>query len=162
MPDATADPQSPGRCRTCGSSLEYWEPRTWESARHWFLYGGNWLRPCWRCTGCGSTMVEISLVKRRGWAIPWRVYAVLRDRRSTHPMPATYAWTAVLGSVVGAVLNLVLGWPWWAFTLGFVVLEWLVFTSSMFWGVHGTKPFRDDVRMALGTWRPPSPEERDT
>jgi hypothetical protein len=88
----------------------------------------------------------MTLVKRRWWATPWRVYTVLRDRRSAHPMPATYFVTGLVGSVIGVVLDLLLGWPWWAFTLGALVLTWAGFAAT---GIRDTRELGDDIVCAI-------------
>jgi hypothetical protein len=50
------------------------------------------------------------------------------------PVPMTYVMAAVVGGVVGATLDLVLGWPWWLIALGFLAAVWLFFFASAFWG----------------------------
>ncbi len=49
-------------------------------------------------------------------------------------MPVTYVMAAVIGGVVGATFDLVLGWRWWLIAVGFLAAVWLFFFASAFWG----------------------------
>ncbi|MFV2000730.1 MAG: hypothetical protein ACC654_10250 [Acidimicrobiia bacterium] len=57
------------------------------------------------------------------------------------PVPITYVMAAVIGGVLGATLDLVLGWPWWLIAVGFLAAVWLFFLASAFWGPD---PIRSD------------------
>lgn len=46
----------------------------------------------------------------------------------------TYVMAAVIGGVLGGTLDLVLGWPWWLITVGFLAALWLFFFASAVWG----------------------------
>ena len=46
----------------------------------------------------------------------------------------TYVMAAVIGGVLGATLDLVLGWPWWLIAVGLLAAVWLFFFASAFWG----------------------------
>jgi len=151
------DRPAPGMpCHSCGA--EAWEYRTfgrWASARSW-LSDGHLPQAYWVCGECGNSAgVPLLLQSFHWWGAPKRVLDVFRRRRSNEPSPAMYVGAAVVGSIVGAVFDVLAGWPWWAFTAGFLVLTWCFFMSSMFWGVHGTGPLRRELRIALtGRWFP--------
>jgi hypothetical protein len=70
-----------------------------------------------------------SLVSRAVRAV-WRI----RHARSTVPSPLVYVGAAVVGLGLGAVADVVLGWPWWAVTLGVMFAVWTFFMTSIFWG----------------------------
>jgi len=68
------------------------------------------------------------------WLTPGRWLRVLRDRRNAEPVPLTYLIAIVVGAGLGVLLDWWLGWSWWAVMAGFVILVWLVFLSSGFFG----------------------------
>ncbi|HEX6219534.1 MAG TPA: hypothetical protein VF115_00420 [Acidimicrobiia bacterium] len=72
------------------------------------------------------------------------------------PTPMTYLLATGAGLLLGLILDLVLGWPWWAATLGFVVFVWLLFLSSAF---HG--PDNDLGHRLLRVLNPDRAAERD-
>lgn len=50
------------------------------------------------------------------------------------PTPLTYLMAIGVGVVLGVVLDLAVGWPWWIVTASLVALVWLVFLTSAFRG----------------------------
>jgi hypothetical protein len=76
------------------------------------------------------------------WSVPVRLAGVVRRRRSRVPVPATYL--AAAGVVLGAVLQVVLGWPWWL-----VAAVWLLFLSSAFWGGGAGRPLATEALMVI-------------
>jgi hypothetical protein len=83
------------------------------------------------------------------WSVAARLAGVVRRRRSRVPVPATYLVAAAVGVVLGAVLQLVLGWPWWLVAAGMVVVVWLVFLSSAFWGGSPGRPLATEALLVV-------------
>ncbi|MCZ7534140.1 MAG: hypothetical protein M5U23_12205 [Acidimicrobiia bacterium] len=64
--------------------------------------------------------------------------------RSMQAVPRTYVLAAVVGALLGGLLELLVGWSWWLVALAFMAAVWLFFLSSAFWGPD---PVRiDDIR----------------
>ncbi|MGA7272815.1 MAG: hypothetical protein WB239_17210, partial [Acidimicrobiia bacterium] len=51
-----------------------------------------------------------------------------------HPTPLVYLAAGATGLILGLTLDAALGWPWWVPMAGVVVVVWLFFLSSAFWG----------------------------
>jgi hypothetical protein len=83
------------------------------------------------------------------WAVPVRLAGVLRRRRRRVPSPATYLLAAAAGTVLGAVAQLVLGWPWWLVAAGTVTAVWLVFLASAFGGGAGGRPLATEALLVV-------------
>jgi hypothetical protein len=83
------------------------------------------------------------------WSVPARLAGVVRRRRSRVPAPATYLVAAAAGVVLGAVLQLVLGWPWWLVAAGVVVVVWLLFLSSAFRGGSPGRPLATEALLVV-------------
>lgn len=57
--------------------------------------------------------------------------------------PPTYLMAAGAGVALGVVLQVVVGWAWWAVALGVLAVVWLIFMSTAFWGPRATGPGHD-------------------
>lgn len=136
-------------CGSCGSrDLETIRP----GLRTWLRSGGRWpssqvCRRCGHVTAAGSAAY---LARPPGWwSVPARLAGVVRRRRSRVPAPATYLVAAAAGVVLGAVLQLVLGWPWWLVAAGVVVVVWLLFLSSAFRGGSPGRPLATEALLVV-------------
>ena len=81
------------------------------------------------------------------WTRPWRAWQVLLRRRRTFSPPLFYIILFALGSVVGIILHLTLDFSWWIIPVILVVLAWLWFFSTIWFGrgpQHGV-PLRDEL-----------------
>jgi hypothetical protein len=152
------DARSAGRaagpgCGNCGSQeLETTRPGWVEGLRTWLRSGGRWpssqiCRRCGHATAAGSVAY---LARPPGWwSVPVRLAGVVRRRRSRVPVPATYLVAAAAGVVLGAVLQVWLGWPWWLVAVGAVAAVWLLFLSSAFWGGHAGRPLATEALLVV-------------
>jgi hypothetical protein len=147
----------PGRghgCLRCGSEdVEVRRPGLVEGLGDWLRSGGRWRPASQRCRRCGDVSAAGSagyLVRAPGWwAVPARLAGVVRRRRSRVPVPRTYVLAAAAGAILGAVAQLVLGWPWWLVAAGVVAAVWLGFLSSAFWGGGGDRPLATEALMVV-------------
>jgi hypothetical protein len=57
--------------------------------------------------------------------------------------------------VLGVVLQVLLGWPWWLVAAGVVVVVWLLFLSSAFWGGSPGRPLATEALLVVD----PAPEQ---
>ncbi|MDX2466683.1 MAG: hypothetical protein QNL12_05175 [Acidimicrobiia bacterium] len=73
----------------------------------------------------------------RAIRVPSALIGTVRRGRRMEPVPLTYLMAAGLGLVVGVIMDLVLGWPWWWVAIAVMAMVWLFFMSTAFWG-----PFR--------------------
>ena len=48
------------------------------------------------------------------------------------PVPLTYLMAAGLGLVVGVIMDLVLGWPWWWVAIAVMAMVWLFCSPASF------------------------------
>jgi hypothetical protein len=87
------------------------------------------------------------------WSVPFRLVGVLARRRSRVPVAATYLVAAAGGAVLGAVAQLVLGWPWWLVAAAVVVAVWLLFLSSAFWGGSAGRPLATEALLVVAPAR---------
>jgi hypothetical protein len=83
------------------------------------------------------------------WSVPFRLAGVLARRRSRMPVAATYLVAAAGGAVLGAIAQVVVGWPWWLVAAGVVVAVWLLFLSSAFWGGSGGRPLATEALLVV-------------
>lgn len=130
-----------GPCPKCGEpATEQHEPGLWPRIRYWLVNGSkapstvrcpNWHE--WHAT-LGILNFSGARARSRWWRMPARLVRVILDERSMQPVPLTYLMATGVGVVLGVVLDLIVGWPWWLVTLGFLGLVWLYFVSSVFRG----------------------------
>jgi len=104
------------------------------------------------CTRCGLGRVSHTFSARPGrptpLGIPWRFVRTLLDHRSREPVPILYVEVLVAGTVIGIVLDVLLGVPWWLLPLAALAGTWIYFLSSAFSGPRRGSLDRD-VRIAL-------------
>jgi hypothetical protein len=135
-------------CAQCGATdWEARRPTLWKALVDW-LGSGRWPSPSRVCRRCGlvsmgDEVAYLTLHRPSLWTVPVRALDVLRRRRSAQPVPLTYLMAAGVGVALGVVLQVLLGWAWWAVTLGVVAVVWLVFMSTAFWGTRATGPGHD-------------------
>lgn len=91
-----------------------------------WLTTGQWRRSA---TAFGYVLQEQSRFGRLRGA-----WSAIMRRRSVHPVPVLYLVVLVIGTIVGVVLQLTLGVPWFIAPLVFFVLAWGYFFSSIWWG----------------------------
>lgn len=94
--------------------------------------------------------------------MPVRLLDVLRSERSRIPTPLLYLEVAAASTLVGIVLDLTIGWPWWLFPLGGVAAAWLFFMSSAFWGASQARSLEDRLLMVLTPRRAAKKMEQET
>jgi hypothetical protein len=144
-------------CGGCGArDLETIRPGWVEGLRIWLRSGGRWpsSQVCPRCGHVAAAGSAASLARPPGWwSGPARLAGVVRRRRSRVPVPATYLVAAAAGVVLGAVLQVVLGWPWWLVAAGVVVVGWLLFLSSAFWGGSPGRPLATEALLVVDPGR---------
>jgi hypothetical protein len=136
--------------------LETIRPGWVEGLRIWLRSGGRWpsSQVCPRCGHVAAAGSAASLARPPGWwSVPARLAGVVRRRRSRVPVPATYLVAAAAGVVLGAVLQVVLGWPWWLVAAGVVVVGWLLFLSSAFWGGSPGRPLATEALLVVDPGR---------
>jgi hypothetical protein len=117
-------------------------PDWWERFRYWLVNGGPGKAPATLTCRNGhhwahSVNAVGYLARDSGWRwlrLPARLLRVILAQRRMHPVPLTYLMAAGVGVILGLILDLVLGWPWWAVAGGFVFFVWLFFLSSAFRG----------------------------
>lgn len=78
------------------------------------------------------------------------------------PVPLTYLSVLAAGAIVGIVLDLTTGWPWWPAPLVGVAVTWLFFMSTAFWGRHRSRSWVDSVLMVLAPRRAAERMDRGT
>lgn len=128
-------------CPECGeAAAEERRPGHWQRFRYWLVNGGKaptilvcpngpeWVR------SVGMVLFRRSPSVPRWVRLPGQLFRALLAERRMQPTPMTYLMAVGAGLLLGLVLDLVLGWPWWAVAAGFVVLVWLSFLSSAFHG----------------------------
>ncbi len=114
------------------------QPGFIERIRHFVWYGmpamGSWGCPNGHDVAgtIGSTRQLTASPLSRLLRVPIEVARAIHEARSIDPVPATYLIAAGLGAVIGIVLDLWVGWPWWLVTLGVVAAVWLLFLASAF------------------------------
>lgn len=137
-------------CSQCGNeAVSVVDPSRPERLRHWMVNGSAAPTTVvcahghhWKGVSRSSTLLRP--VRRRRFWLPVDLLRMVRHNRSMEPVPMTYVMAAAVGGVVGAALDLLLGWPWWVIAGGFIAAVWLLFFASAFWGPD---PIRgDDVR----------------
>jgi hypothetical protein len=122
------------------------QPSRSERLRHW-LMNGSAAPATMTCahdhqwTGSSRSATLLRPVHRRWFWLPVGLFRMVYGNRSMEPVPITYVMAAVVGGVLGAALDFVLGWPWWLIAVGFVAAVWLFFFASAFWGQD---PIRSD------------------
>lgn len=121
-------------CPVCEGDLRVVEERsTTERAWAWFNYGPPvWRRrfECDRCDFSGTDRSFSSLYvspSSRGIVRRWRDF---QFSRRFMPVPRFYATLIGVGAVVGLVLELTLGWPWWIPTVAAPLGGWIWAASS--------------------------------
>lgn len=140
-------------CGNCGArDLETIRPGWVAGLRTWLRSGGRWpssqvCRRCGHVTAAGSAAYLAS--PPGWWSVPARLAGVVRRRRSRVPVPATYLVAAAAGVLLGAVLQAVLGWPWGLVAAGVVVVVWLLFLSSAFWGGPVGRPLATEALLVV-------------
>lgn len=144
-------------CGTCGA--EDWRVEELGLAHRfwWRLRTGRPAprnaRICGRCGarsfGSSSALYEATPVQTSWWGAPVRVWRALLGARTAYPAPIVYVGAAAVGIVVGVLLDLALGWPWWAVAVAFVVLVWLVFLATAFVRHPGKVPLSTELLNAL-------------
>lgn len=126
-------------CAECGGhDLAPTRPGWASGAWQWLHYGRPWRPVRQVCRECGATAGWVPLRPARlSWSPRWtalgRLIRTTSHRRQVVPVPRTYLLAVLAGAVVGAVSQVVLGWPWWLFALGFVGSVFVVLWSSAFW-----------------------------
>ncbi len=125
----TGQPVCP-RCRRPGEAAD---PRGWGRLREWLVHGDA--RPRMRCDN-GHTWVagtRTGLYRATsGWNLPGRLLRVLLDRRMAQPIPLFMLGVALVGVLLGVVLDVALGWPWWLTALLAPAVVWLAFLATAF------------------------------
>lgn len=128
-------------CPECGEDpTEELPPSPWERLRYWLVNGSKapttlvctnghqWVRSVgWAVLSGGSR-------SPRWVRLPRELFRAVLSERRMHPTPMTYLLATGAGLLLGLLLDLAFGWPWWVVASGFVVLVWLFFLSSAFRG----------------------------
>jgi hypothetical protein len=63
------------------------------------------------------------------------------------PVPRTYLLAAIVGTVLGVVADVVIGWPWWLVAGAFVAAVWMFFLASALRGPG--RSLGDALRMVI-------------
>ncbi len=138
------------RCPQCGKKpVGVVRASPWDRTWHWFNSG----TPVPDTMTCedghqwSSGSISSVRVYRPGhdWAwLPVSLSRMVSRHRSMQAVPRTYVLAAVVGALLGGLLELLVGWSWWLVALAFMAAVWLFFLSSAFWGPD---PVRiDDIR----------------
>lgn len=130
-----------GLCPECAEEpVGRQRPGWWEGLRYW-LVNGRKSPDTLSCPNGHEWVVSFAAVLFRsgpGWPkwvrLPLEVFRVVHTGRNMEPTPMTYLMAIGVGVVLGVVLDLAVGWPWWATAAGFVSVVWLVFLASAFTG----------------------------
>ena len=86
-------------------------------------------------TGGVRSLTYRGRARRLRWLwLPVDLFREVHGRRSMVPVPLTYVMALVVGGVLGAAIDLVLGWSWWLVAAGFLAAVWLFFFASALWG----------------------------
>lgn len=128
-------------CPECGEApAEERRPSRWQGFRYWLVNGSK--TPTTLVCANGHEWVRSSglILFRRSpfvprWVrLPGDLFRSLLAERRAQPTPMTYLLAAGAGLLLGLILDLAFGWPWWAVAAGFVVFVWLLFLTSAFHG----------------------------
>ncbi len=121
-------------CPVCGSELQVVEERSLpERAWAWFNHGPPVWRQRFECDGCEFSGTDRSFSSlyvspsSRGIVGRWRDF---QFSRRFMPVPRFYAILIVASAVVGVVLQLTAGWPWWLPTAAVPLGGWIWAASS--------------------------------
>lgn len=145
-------------CPECGETpAEARRPGGWERFRYWLVNGSKTPTTLVCANGhewersIGMILFRRSPPVPRWVRLPGELFRTLLAERRMQPTPMTYLLAAGTGLLLGLILDLALGWPWWAVATGFVVFVWLMFLSSAFHGPdlgHRLLRVLDPVRAA--------------
>lgn len=123
------------KCPECGNDLQVVEERSFvQRAWAWFNHGPPVWRREFECRACGFTGTDRSITSlSRSGAIARIVHRWRRFQfsRRVMPVPRFYVILGVAGAVVGAALNLTVGWSWWWTGLAMPLGGWLWAASSL-------------------------------
>ena len=129
-------------CPECGQDpVSSDDPSIWTRISNWFNLGMK-AAPTLTCAnnhtwGAASySLLRLGHRSRGGRIVrrPLMVLGAIRNHRTMEPVPRTYALAIAVGTVLGLILDWLFEWPWWLVALGFVVIVWLFFMSTAFWG----------------------------
>lgn len=93
------------------------------------------------------------------WTKPWRAWKVILGRRRVFAPPLFYIMLFALGSVIGVILHLTLGFSWWITPVALVVLAWLWFLSTI-WVGNGSRYTVSLREELLGVFKPEMAEAK--
>jgi hypothetical protein len=136
------DEEGRRECPRCGANA--WETHRlpfYRALRVWLgrtsLDPWSWPRREAVCGRCGYRQ-ELSAVPSfrplepvqppPWWHVPHLVLRAVIRRRRSHPYRFIYVAAAAVGTMLGALLDLAFGWPWWTLALGAPVVLWLLIT----------------------------------
>ena len=153
-----AGPSGSPLCPYCGEeAIEQQRLSGSDRFRHWLRFGGP-VPGTATCVnghewegGSQSSLYRMRTGAPRWLWLPVELFRVVHRERSMVPVPVTYLAAAGVGIVVGVILDVVVGWPWWLIAVGFVAAVWLVFLSSALWGRRGT--LTDDLMRVIDAQR---------
>lgn len=130
-------------CSSCGA--EDWQVQEFgplERVLCWLQFGRPAPRASLTCRQCGSQLLahggrRWAVYRARRyrafwWGAPVRIVRVLLHARTAIPVPIIYVGAAAVGTILGIILDLTVGWPWWAGALGSVAGVWVLFLLTAF------------------------------
>lgn len=150
--------QDPLFCSNCGAPAQRRpRPGVGERFRSWFVHGDRGSGDRFECEN-GHSWVSATVhagSRPRLWHRVRRLCSTVMFKRTVVPTPSSYLVIAGVGTVVGGVCSLLLGWSWWLGPLGFVVVAWLLYLSTAFRGRQraGTLRAIHDQLDPLGAWQ---------
>ena len=111
-------------------------PSPWARLRGWLSHGQA-SSPTMRCAAghewpAGST-ATLAFRGRRGsrlWGLPGRVVRVLLNHRTAEPVPIFWLGAAVVGVLIGVLLDVTVGVSWLLVVAVWLLLIWLVFLAT--------------------------------
>ncbi|MEN8240223.1 MAG: hypothetical protein ABFR53_13605 [Actinomycetota bacterium] len=138
-------------CPICGQDGDIVSiPSRWDRWRGW-LVGGHVTGPTLRCAeghewtgGSAKRMVLRGHGPPSRLSSPIRAFQVLHRHRTLEPSPLFLMGAAAVGVVIGAVAQMLLGWPWWLVAVLWFLAVWLAFLATAFKGAG-----RDELRIDL-------------
>lgn len=128
-------------CSNCGADdVQAEKLGFFERMLRWLRLGRPAPRARLTCRNCGSELpahggARIAMLRSRPsnaswWGAPIRFLRVLLGARTAIPAPIVYLAAALVGAVLGALLDLAAGWPWWIVALGAVAVVWVLFLMT--------------------------------
>lgn len=120
--------------------------RWWQAVRRWLLTGK-----------ARESRRYYTFLPHRGlsaFGIPTRVWSVLANRRTIHPVPLLYIAVAGAGSLVGLALRRLTGIRWWIAPAFLLAAGWSFVFSTIWWGKHRRdEPLSEELLAAVAPRR---------